>query len=170
MARLKKKAAGYNLQLIPARIRHIGTDLCKDVLRNIRQHLAGKIDVLFDLPVEQVNCKDGALCGVITEDGTTYDARAVIAAVGREGSGWLSAEAKRLGLSLRKNPVDIGVRVELPAHIMKEITDIAYEGKFIYSSRRFRDRVQDVLHESLRRGRQRECRRHRQRERPQLQE
>ncbi len=141
MGRLRKKAAGYNLQLIPARIRHIGTDLCKDVLRNIRQHLAGKIEVLFDLPVEQVNCTDGKLCGVIAEDGTRYEARAVIAAVGREGSSWLSAEAKRLGLALRKNPVDIGVRVELPARIMQEITDIAYEGKFIYSSRRFHDRV-----------------------------
>jgi hypothetical protein len=141
LARLKKKAAGYNLDLIPARIRHIGTDLCKDVLRNIRQHLAGKIEVLFDMPVEQVNCKEGKLCGVITEDGRSFDARTVIAAVGREGSAWLSSEAKRLGLSLRKNPVDIGVRIELPAHIMKDITDIAYEGKFLYSSRRFRDRV-----------------------------
>jgi hypothetical protein len=141
LARLKKKAAGYNLELIPARIRHIGTDLCKDVLKNIRQFLVGKIDVMFDLPVEQVDCKDGSLCGVITEDATRYEAKAVIAAVGREGSSWLSSEAKRLGLSLRKNPVDIGVRVELPAHILKEITDVAYEGKFIYSSRRFRDRV-----------------------------
>jgi hypothetical protein len=111
------------------------------VLKNIRKELSGKIDVVFDLPVEQVNCRDGALCGVVTEDGTRYEAKTVIAAVGREGSNWLASEAKRLGLSLRKNPVDIGVRVELPAHIMKEITDAAYEGKFIYSSRRFRDRV-----------------------------
>jgi uncharacterized FAD-dependent dehydrogenase len=141
LQRLKKKASGYNLELIPARIRHIGTDLCKDVLRNIRQHLSDKIDFVFDTPVGQVNCREGNLCGVITGDGKSYKARAVIAAVGREGSAWLSAEAKRLGLSLHKNPVDIGVRVELPAHIMKDITDTAYEGKFIYSSRRFRDRV-----------------------------
>jgi uncharacterized protein len=37
--------------------------------------------------------------------------------------------------------VDIGVRIELPAPIMKDITDIAYEGKFIYHTKRFRDRV-----------------------------
>ena len=154
LARLKKKAAGYNLELIPARIRHIGTDLCKDVLKNIRDHLNGKIDVLFDVPVEQVNCKEGSLCGVITEDGKSYEARAVIAAVGREGSSWLSSEAKRLGLSLQKNPVDIGVRVELPAHIMKEITDIAYEGKFVYSIAALQGPGQDVLHEPLRRGRE----------------
>ncbi len=141
LSRLKKKAAGYNLELIPARIRHIGTDLCKEVLKNIREHLNGKVDVIFDTPVSRINNNNGTVAGVTTGDGKVYDARHVIAAVGREGSSWLSGEAKRLGLSLQKNPVDIGVRVELPAHIMKEITDIAYEGKFIYSSRRFRDRV-----------------------------
>ena len=31
--------------------------------------------------------------------------------------------------------------MELPASIMKDITDIAYEGKFIYTSRRFRDKI-----------------------------
>ncbi len=141
LSRLRKKAAGYNLELVPARIRHIGTDLCKEVLKNIRDHLHGKVDVLFDTPVNRVNNDNGIVTGVTTGDGRVYGAKHVIAAVGREGSSWLSAEAKRLGLSLQKNPVDIGVRVELPAHIMKDITDIAYEGKFIYSSRRFRDRV-----------------------------
>ncbi|HEX9138069.1 MAG TPA: FAD-dependent oxidoreductase, partial [Nitrospirota bacterium] len=141
LSRLKKKAAGYNLELIPARIRHIGTDLCKEVLKNIREQLNGKVDIIFDTPVEQISIKDGTVSGVKTEDGKAFESKHVIVAVGREGSTWLSGEAKRLGLSLQKNPVDIGVRVELPAHIMKDITDIAYEGKFIYSSRRFRDRV-----------------------------
>jgi uncharacterized FAD-dependent dehydrogenase len=141
LSRLKKKAAGYNLELIPARIRHIGTDLCREVLRKIREHLAGRIDVIFEVPVEQIKTKNGEVAGVTTEDGKTFDAPYVIAAAGREGSAWLSGEAKRLGLSVHKNPVDIGVRVELPAPIMKDITDVAYEGKFIYYTRRFRDRV-----------------------------
>ena len=141
LSRLKKKAAGYNLELIPARIRHIGTDLCKEVLRKIREHLTGKVDIIFDIPVEQIRAANGEVTGVTTEDGNSFDAHYVIVAAGREGSTWLSGEAKRLGLSVHKNPVDIGVRVELPAHIMKDITDIAYEGKFIYYSKRFRDRV-----------------------------
>ena len=141
LSRLKKRSAGYNLELIPARIRHIGTDLCREVLTKIREDLSSKVDMLFDTPVLQVRVKDGAVAGVTMGDGKEYDARYVIAAAGREGSTWLSGEAKRLGLSLQKNPVDIGVRVELPAHIMKDITDIAYEGKFIYSTKRFRDRV-----------------------------
>jgi uncharacterized protein len=141
LSRLKKKAAGYNLELIPARIRHIGTDLCKEVLSKIRGHLAGKIEVLFNVPVEKITTRNGNVTGVMTGGGNAFDATYVIAAAGREGSTWLSKEAKRLGLSVQKNPVDIGVRVELPAPIMKDITDVAYEGKFIYYSRRFRDRV-----------------------------
>ena len=141
LARLKKKAAGYNLELVPARIRHIGTELCREVLKNIKDELNNKVDIVFDTPVSRIRAQDGAVSGVTTEDGTSYDAPVVIVAVGREGSSWLSGEARRLGLSVQNNPVDIGVRVELQAHIMKDITDIAYEGKFIYYSKRFRDRV-----------------------------
>ncbi len=141
LERLRKKAAGYNLDLIPARIRHTGTDLCRDVLRNIRSHLEGKVDLVFGTAVERILVREHAAAGVVTNDGREYHARIVIAAVGREGSAWFAAEAKRLGLSLRQNPVDIGVRVELPARILQEITDVAYEGKFLYTTRRFRDRV-----------------------------
>jgi len=140
-ARLRKKAAGYDLELIPARIRHIGTDLCKVVLHKIREHLNGKVAVLFDTAVHQITTERGAVTGVLCRDGARYDAKHVVIAAGREGSTWLSVEAKRLGLSIRKNPVDIGVRVELPAAIMKDITDVAYEGKFLYRTKRFRDRV-----------------------------
>jgi len=139
--RLRKKAQGYDLELVPARIRHIGTDLCKEVLQNIRGHLEGKVTVLFNTPVAQVIAEGGAATGVVTGDGKHYDASVVIIAVGRDGSSWLSAEAKRLGLSLQTNPVDIGVRVELPASIMKDITDITYEAKFLYTTKKFHDRI-----------------------------
>ncbi len=141
LSHLKKKAAGYNLDLIPARIRHIGTDLCKEVLQNLKDELNGKADVLFDTSVRLIASQNGTVSGVTTDRGDTYEARYVVIAVGREGSSWLSAEAKRVGLSLQKNPVDIGVRVELPATVMREITDAAYEGKFLYSTKRFRDKV-----------------------------
>jgi uncharacterized FAD-dependent dehydrogenase len=48
---------------------------------------------------------------------------------------------ERLNLSVQKNPVDIGVRVELPATLLKNLTDVAYEGKFIYFSKKFQDKI-----------------------------
>src|SRR5208337_3667095 len=90
MARLKKKAAGYKLELIPARIRHIGTDLCREVLKKLKDELNGKVDFIFDRPVQQITAINGAVSGVITEDGARYESKYVIAAAGREGSAWLS--------------------------------------------------------------------------------
>ena len=52
--RLRKKGRSYGLELVPARIRHIGTDLCKEVLKNIREHLEGKVTILFNMQVAQV--------------------------------------------------------------------------------------------------------------------
>lgn len=138
---LRRKARSYDLELVPARIRHIGTDLCREVLKNIRNHLAGKVTMVFNTPVAQIITGDGAVSGVVTGDGARFEASTVIIAVGRDGSSWLSQEAKRLELSLQTNPVDIGVRVELPASIMRDITDITYEAKFLYTTKRFRDRI-----------------------------
>jgi uncharacterized FAD-dependent dehydrogenase len=139
--RLRRKARSYDLDLVPARIRHIGTDLCRDVLKNIRNELEGKVSLLFNTPVSQIIIERGTASGVITAEGKRHEAPVVIIAAGREGSSWLSGEAKRLGLALQTNPVDIGVRVELPAAIMKDITDITYEAKFLYETKRFHDHI-----------------------------
>jgi uncharacterized FAD-dependent dehydrogenase len=139
--RLRRKAASYDLELVPARIRHIGTDLCRGVLKNIRDDLEGKVSLLFNTPVTQIIVDRGKVAGVITAEGKRYEAPVVIVAAGREGSSWLSGESKRLGLALQTNPVDIGVRVELPAAIMKDVTDIAYEAKFLYETKRFHDQI-----------------------------
>jgi uncharacterized FAD-dependent dehydrogenase len=139
--RLRARAASYDLELVHSPIRHIGTNLCREVLRDFRSSLEGRVDLLFNTPVAQVLAERGSAAGAATRDGTIYKAPIVILAAGREGAAWLGGEARRLGLSLRANPVDIGVRVELPAAILQEITDITYEAKFRYVTRRFRDRV-----------------------------
>ena len=79
--------------------------------------------------------------GVQLEDGTSVGADAVIVAPGREGAGWLVEECKRLHIAVRSNPVDIGVRVEVPADIMEPLTGVLYESKLIYYTPSFDDPV-----------------------------
>ena len=62
-------------------------------------------------------------------------------APGRSGADWLAEEAGRLGLETVTNPVDIGVRVEIPAAVMEDITSAVYEPKLIYYSGSFDDKV-----------------------------
>ena len=53
----------------------------------------------------------------------------------------MKEQAAALGLQTIANPVDIGVRVELPAPVLKEITDKIYESKLIYYAKTFDDKV-----------------------------
>ena len=53
----------------------------------------------------------------------------------------MHSEASRLGLEGTNNPVDIGLRVEVPAVLLEHITSKVHESKLIYFSRSFDDRV-----------------------------
>jgi uncharacterized FAD-dependent dehydrogenase len=65
----------------------------------------------------------------------------LILAPGREGADWLSKEAQRLNLTIQNNPVDVGVRVEVPRAVMDPLTDVLYEAKLEYFSKSFDDRL-----------------------------
>jgi uncharacterized FAD-dependent dehydrogenase len=83
----------------------------------------------------------GQIKGVKLADGQIIHSNYVVAAPGRVGASWMKDEAESLGLTTKSSPVDIGVRVELPATILKKITDVTYEPKLIYYSKTFDDKV-----------------------------
>jgi uncharacterized FAD-dependent dehydrogenase len=97
--------------------------------------------VRTDVEVTRIVVRDGVATGVELADGTEVDAAAIVAAPGREGADWLAAEARRLGIGLTNNAVDIGVRVEVAAGVMRRLTDPLYEAKLLYISRQFGDKV-----------------------------
>ena len=139
--RIARLASEHNLQLVPSRIRHIGTDRCRTVLRNIRDALKGKLDILFNAEADRVLISKGKATGIRLKSGVKLHAGIVILAPGREGSRWLEKESKRLRLTLLKNPVDIGVRVEIPASVFEPITKVTYEPKLVFHSNKFNDKV-----------------------------
>lgn len=141
LKKIEKLALNNNLQFIPSKIRHIGTDRCVYVLKKIKDSLNKKIDTLFGKEAEKVIVKKEKAVGVKLKDGTRFFSDFVILAPGREGSRWLEKESKRLSLTLLKNPVDIGVRVEIPAKIFEPITRITYEPKLIFNTNTFNDKV-----------------------------
>lgn len=134
-------AAENNLSLIPSKIRHIGTERCKIVLKNIRESLNKKVEILFNSEVERVLTQKRKAVGVRLKNSTKLYSDFVILAPGREGSRWLEKDSKRLRLTILKNPVDIGVRVELPSAVFDHLTKITYEPKLIFHSKMFNDRV-----------------------------
>jgi uncharacterized FAD-dependent dehydrogenase len=139
---LEKRSTLAGLRLISVPIRHIGTERCVDILSHMHDDLkASGVKVMTRTLVTRVLANGGQVVGVETKDREVFGADYVIIAPGREGAGWLTSIADELRLSLTCNPVDLGVRVELPATVLEPITDLLYEFKFLYYSRAFDDRV-----------------------------
>lgn len=139
--RIEGLASRNNLLFVPSRIRHIGTDRCRVLLKNIKKDLNQRIETLFTSEAHRVIIRKRRAVGVRLKNGKDLFSEFVILAPGREGSRWLEKEAKKLNLTLFRNPVDIGVRVEVDASVFEPLTTVTYEPKLVYHSKRFNDRV-----------------------------
>ena len=130
-----------DLELIPTRIRHIGTENCRVILDHLRNSLEGRVEARTGVRVRRLLSENGKTHGVELDNGQIITSRFVVAAPGRSGASWMKGEAESLGLKTKASPVDIGVRVELPATVFKEITNTVYESKLIHYSKTFDDKV-----------------------------
>ncbi len=138
---LRKKAEMAELILLPSRVRHLGTDSCRGILTRIRNHLKDQITILTRTEAAEILTENHQAIGVQLKNGEVVKSQYLVVAPGRVGADWLRKEALKLKLDLVNNPVDLGVRMEVPASIMEEYTKILYELKLIYYSHTFDDRV-----------------------------
>ncbi|MFW9991021.1 MAG: NAD(P)/FAD-dependent oxidoreductase [Candidatus Odinarchaeota archaeon] len=139
IAEYRRKALLKGIDLIPFKVMHIGTDGSIAILKAMYEHLTENgIQIFFNTPIENVLVtEEGKVKGIVTGDNREYRAEYVVAATGREGADWLREKASNLGLRLVNNPVDIGVRVELPAELSQQLTDLLYEFKCRFYSPTF---------------------------------
>ncbi|MDR1510202.1 MAG: FAD-dependent oxidoreductase [Synergistaceae bacterium] len=141
-SRIIDSARRAGLEVIPATIRHMGTDRSRDILGSLYLKAKDQLDIRMGVMVSEVSIgSDGRTRGVILEDGTEIEASAVLLAPGREGAPWMEETIRRLRLPIASLPVDIGVRVEVPAAWAKDITDQFYEIKAVLDTPTFDDRV-----------------------------
>ena len=138
---LRHRASLVKLRLTPVPIRHLGTEHCQSVLKAMRDELVSRLEVKLGVAASTIIVEDGVLKGIETEAGDRFLCRYLILAPGREGADWWSREANRLKLTMHNNPVDVGVRVEVPAAVMEELTNVLYEVKLEFLSKSFDDRI-----------------------------
>jgi hypothetical protein len=135
-----RRAASVGIKVLPAKIRHIGTDASREVLDNMYKTLKDRCDIKMNTFVEDIVVENGEAKGVILKDGTRYEADTVIATPGRDGASWLEKVVRRLELPIASMPVDIGVRVEVPDSVCQDLTEHFYEVKCLYNTPTFDDR------------------------------
>ena len=129
---LKRRALQYDLHLLDANVRHLGTEKNYFIIQNIIKYLEDKVKIYCHSNVTKVTKNDKSW-NIETEK-DKYTAKNVIIATGRSGSKWTSDLCASLGIVDKDNRVDIGVRFECPAEIWEPITDEVYESKIVYRS------------------------------------
>ncbi len=138
IAPIKSRAAVHGMTLLTAKIRHLGTENNEQIMKNIYEFLKDKVEIVFNAEVTgfshmkemsadwefQVRYK-------INNEETHLYSKYLALMPGRSGNRWFGQLAKEHGLSIRNNQIDIGVRVEFPEFIGREIGNALYEPKLI---------------------------------------
>ncbi len=121
--RLEREAARAGIRFVRISQSHIGSDHLPKVMQVMRERLEG-CGVRFELGVKATGLEmEGDRVLGVRAGGRVYPADAVLLAPGRAGSGWLIKLLASLGVSMSHNPIDVGMRVEVPNEVLDEIVN-----------------------------------------------
>ncbi|MBQ1625395.1 MAG: FAD-dependent oxidoreductase, partial [Erysipelotrichaceae bacterium] len=138
-SRIKTDCIRNGLHLLDAQVRHLGTDINYTVLQNLYTYLKFNTDIYFNTDVKKVRKVDDGY--ELDTTGESFHSKYCIISAGRSGSKWMETVCQDLNIPTISNRVDIGVRVELPCEVFNHITDELYEGKIVYRTSKYQDRV-----------------------------
>ncbi|MBI4448290.1 FAD-dependent oxidoreductase [Candidatus Woesearchaeota archaeon] len=138
--KLVKKAAKHDVELISAEQRHMGSDSTHKIMKSFKNKLESK-GIEFMLNTEVVKIKKNEDAFFVSNGKEVFKSKYLLVCPGRSGAYWFRAQAKELGIATLYGPIDVGVRVEIPAEVYDPITNILYDPKFKLETRCHRDKV-----------------------------
>jgi uncharacterized FAD-dependent dehydrogenase len=134
--KLTRRAAAAGVRFIPIPQRHIGSEYLPDVIGSLKRKLEAQgVKFMLNTRVESIQ-KGGAII-----NGESVKANYIIAAPGRVGAVWFAEQARALGIELKHGPIDVGVRVEVPAVVMEPVIKVNRDPKFHIITKTFDDFV-----------------------------
>ncbi len=139
--RRRTAKGSWDITLLPARQRHMGTDLAHRVVSRLTESIAGQ-GVSFSLRTKVADIRpagDGRF--LVNSDRGDFLSRYVLAAPGREGAYWFREVARRIGAGTQYGAIDIGCRVEVAHAVYDEITQVLYDPKFLFVTPTHGDRA-----------------------------
>ena len=118
---VEARAVKAGIRFIKINQNHIGSDHLPQIMKRMQELLVEKnVKFQMNTVVTELRIEKGKVVGVETNEGC-FPADEVILVPGRIGSGWLTDLMKKLGIKLRFNPIDVGVRIEVPNEVMDDI-------------------------------------------------
>lgn len=130
----------YGMKLLKSEVRHLGSDGLYEIMCQVYDWLEQhpNVKILCNTTVSRIDFSANRV--TLDKEVDLYDkniwadtfyAKFISIAVGRSGSNWLREVCELNNVKLENGQLDIGVRVELPAIIMKDVTDKLYEAKIV---------------------------------------
>ncbi len=138
---LIKRANAAGIEFVPLKQRHVGSDELPRVIKSIEDYLKSNgVEIHTGVTVVDINPDEKC---ILTDKGEKYCYDYLIIAVGRGGSVWLEkwVEKYKFATSNKPKAIDVGVRVEVAASIMEEITSIIYDPKLRINTKKHDDYV-----------------------------
>jgi len=139
---LERKAKTEGVEFIPIRQRHIGSDQLPKLIKSLKDEMEKNgVKFVVEKNVEDIMIsKRGKIEGVKVGR-KEMRADYVVLAPGRGGARWLQRLCERHEIHTKHQPIDIGVRVEVPAEIMGWVTSICWDPKFHIQTKTYDDFV-----------------------------
>jgi hypothetical protein len=142
IAQLSLRAMSAGIKFVRIRQRHLGSENTPILIQKFSDYLREKgteilvNEIVKDLLVEEGECK-----GVVLENGDIIRAKKTIFAPGRIGVGWVGEMVKKHNIAAIHAPIDIGVRVEVPAIVMQSVIAVNRDPKFHIWTSKYEDFV-----------------------------
>jgi uncharacterized FAD-dependent dehydrogenase len=133
---LTRCAAAAGVRFIPIPQRHIGSEYLPDVINSFRRKLERQgVKFMLNSKVERIGK------GEVIVKKKRIRAKYILAAPGRVGADWFAEQAQELGVKLTHGPIDVGVRVEVPAVVYEPVIKVNHDPKFHIRTKTFDDFV-----------------------------
>jgi uncharacterized FAD-dependent dehydrogenase len=125
---LRRKCASVDIRFVPVKQRLLGSQNTAEVITSIQKFLESNYNVQIIPNTKIIGFDDKRNLYFDNEKKEPFDY--LLIAPGRWGMIWLAEQCNNLGINTYYEPLDIGVRVEVPAIIMEDVCHIQRDPKF----------------------------------------
>ena len=137
---LADEAKMNGIKLFVRKAQHVGSDKLPAVIQNFENYLLSKGVIFKDsTEVLDILTLNNEVKGVKLVGGQELYADKVLLAPGRIKAGWLQQLAEKHKLSFKYEKVEVGVRVEFAAAVLKKHSEMLYETVFMMHTPTFDD-------------------------------
>lgn len=139
---LSLRAMSAGIKFVRIRQRHLGSENTPKLIQRFADYLREKgVEILTGEFVDDLIVKDGRCEGVVLKNGAIIKSGKTVFAPGRVGVDWVGEMVGRHKISAVHAPIDIGVRVEVPAIVMRSVIDVNRDPKFHIWTSKYEDFV-----------------------------